>query len=86
MHTCVHTHTHTHTHTDSSYVIFNWGARDAWSSALQCKLVDLRSSLAYLMMTYPLPIAGNLLRLLGNYEQSHTHTHTKLLIVVNWGA
>ena len=34
-------------------------------------VVDLCSSLGYFMMTQPLPIAGKLLWLLSNYQQTH---------------
>ena len=44
----------------------NWGAKDA----TYLLVVDLRSSLAYFMISHPLPIADKLpieFRLLGNY-------------------
>ena len=59
-----------------------------WCHVTGLLVVDLRSSLAYSVMTHPLPLAGKLptfvqkLRLLSNYQQTtthtyaHTHTHT----------
>ena len=81
--TCTHTHTHTRTHT-YSHIVVSWGARDA-CHVTDLLVVDLRSSLAYSMMTHPLPIAGKLpiktlvARQLPTNAHTcivHTHTHT----------
>ena len=75
-HTCEHTCTHAHTHSSA------WSSVPQLCHVTDLLVVDLRLSLAYFMMTHPLPIAGKLpikVRLLGNYHHTHTHTHTHIL-------
>ena len=67
-HACIHTHMHTHVHT---HIV------------VDLLVVDLRSSLAYFMMTHPLPIAGKspieslLARQLPTHTSAHTNTHAR---------
>ena len=76
MHT--HTHAHTRAHTHSSYMILI-GVHEMHDLLV----VDLRSSLAYFMMTHPLPIAGKLpikslvARQLPTHTSAYTNTHTR---------
>ena len=59
------TRTHTHTHAHTQKYDINWGAQDALSSCTPINVmymllvVDLHSSLAYLMITHTLPVADN---------------------------
>ena len=71
------THTHTHTHTYSYLTVI--GVHEMHTLLV----VDLFSSLDYLMMTHHLHIAGNLpiktsvARQLPTNIHTHTHSHTQ---------
>ena len=82
--THIHSHTHTQLHTQLLHDIY-WGTQDAWSSECHVTdllIVDLCSSLAYFMMTHPLPVGSKLpiktlvVRQLPTNTHTHTHTYT----------
>ena len=60
MHNGAITHTHTHTHNSYLPVIGVYEMHANYWQIIILLVVDLCSSLAYFMMTQPLPIAGKL--------------------------
>ena len=87
-HACPHSRAHTHTHTNMTFIgvhEMHGRVHPNECHVTDLLVVDLHSSLAYFMMTYPLPIAGKLpiKTLVARQLPTHTHTHTHTLSHTN---